>query len=52
VADVDGNGSPDVEVGAGPGAGPHLRAFGGSGLAVVTSRLEFAPTPLGGIFVA
>ena len=54
VADVDGDGLADIVTGAGPGGGPHVRAFGlaGGGPAELVSFFAYAPTFTGGVFVA
>jgi serralysin len=52
VSDVNGDGLPEVVVGAGPGADPHVVAFAWPSLAEVESRLAFDPAFSGGIYVA
>ncbi|MFL5327601.1 MAG: putative Ig domain-containing protein [Gemmataceae bacterium] len=51
IADVNGDGRPEIVTGAGTGGGPHFEAFD-----VSLSRLEnfyaYDPTFLGGVFVA
>lgn len=52
AGDVDGDGDDEIIAGAGPGGGPHVRAFQGDGGATPVS---FFPYPLGfrgGVFVA
>jgi sugar lactone lactonase YvrE len=56
VADVDGDGVPDVITGPGPGGGPHVRVFDGAGLIEGLDRqllsfFAFDPTFTGGIVV-
>jgi hypothetical protein len=50
--DVDGDHHADIVVGAGPGAGPHVRVFSGNGLAVLRSFYAFAADFHGGVNVA
>ncbi|MEK6237974.1 MAG: hypothetical protein N2C14_24950, partial [Planctomycetales bacterium] len=50
--DVNNNGFADIITGAGPGAGPHVRAFDGSNLAPLASFLAFDAMFTGGVRVA
>jgi hypothetical protein len=57
LADVNGDGFPDVVTGAGPGGGPHLQVFDGAALVrgqqvLLHSFLAFDPGFTGGIYVA
>ena len=51
-ADVNGDGIADVITGAGPGGGPHVRAFSGMTGVELASFFAYAPAFSGGIFVA
>jgi hypothetical protein len=48
---ADGDASPDILTGPGPGGGPHLCTFDSPSLAVLDSFYAFDPTFTGGIFV-
>jgi hypothetical protein len=52
--DVDGDGLADIVTGAGPGGGPHVRAFalGGGSPTEVAGFLAFDPAFRGGVHVA
>jgi hypothetical protein len=56
IADVTGDGVPDVVTGAGPGGGPHVRVFDGVTGAQVSgvngSFYAYAPEFRGGVYVA
>lgn len=52
VGDVTGDGVPDVVVGAGPGAGPHVKVFDSATLQEVRSFYAFDPAFRGGVSVA
>ncbi len=50
--DLNGDRVPDVLVGAGPGGGPHVRAFDGATGAELASFFAFAPAFRGGVNLA
>jgi fibronectin-binding autotransporter adhesin len=56
VADLDGDGIPDLITGAGPGGGPHVRVFDGATGApfpgALGSFFAFDPAFAGGVYVA
>ena len=52
AGDLGGNGGADIVVGAGPGGGPRVRMFAGTGLAPVADFFAFEPTFTGGVNVA
>jgi hypothetical protein len=52
AGDVTGDGIDDIIVAAGPGAGPHVKAFKGDTGLLVHSFLVAAPSFNGGVFVA
>jgi hypothetical protein len=52
VGDVNGDGVPDVIVGAGPGAGPHVKVFDGRTFQEIASFFAYDPGFQGGVFVA
>jgi hypothetical protein len=52
AADVNGDGRDDVITGAGPGGGPHVRAFSGLDLAELASFYAYDVGFSGGVFVA
>jgi len=52
VADVNGNGVPDIIVAASHGAGPHVKVFEGSDGSLLANFFAFAPSFGGGVFVA
>ncbi len=51
VGDLDNDGSPDLVAGAGPGGGPHVRAFG-TNQAVKMQFFAYAQKFTGGVYVA
>lgn len=51
VGDITGNGVPEIIVGAGPGGGPHVKAFDSRTGEVVTSFFAFDPSFAGGVSV-
>jgi hypothetical protein len=52
AGNITGDGGAEIITGAGPGGGPHLRAFRGPDLAVVSNFFVYEATFTGGIFVA
>jgi hypothetical protein len=52
AGDVTGDGTDDLIVGAGPGAGPHVRVFDATDLSLKHSFLAYEPRFTGGIFVS
>ncbi len=52
AGDVLGNGQADIITGAGPGGGPHVKAFDGKSGGVLESFFAFDPAFTGGVFVA
>ncbi len=52
TGDLDGDGRADIITGAGPSAGPHVRAFDGTTLAETASYFAFDATDIGGVRVA
>jgi len=50
VGDVDGDGYADIITGAGPGGGPHVKVFSGTGLQL-NSFFAYDPTFRGGVNV-
>ncbi|HET6575000.1 MAG TPA: PQQ-dependent sugar dehydrogenase [Fimbriiglobus sp.] len=52
TADVTGDRIPDVVAGAGPGGGPHVRAFDGATGKVVRDAFAFEASFRGGVYVA
>jgi hypothetical protein len=51
AGDLDGDGRADVTTGAGPGGGPHVRAFSGANGGAIRDFLAYDPGFLGGVFV-
>jgi hypothetical protein len=51
VGDVNGDGVADIVTGAGPGGGPHVKAFRAADLAVLESFFAYDPGFRGGVFV-
>jgi hypothetical protein len=52
MADVNGDGTADIIVGAGAGAGPHVKVFSGTDLSLLASFYAFDAGDVGGVFVA
>ncbi|MCA9071197.1 MAG: VCBS repeat-containing protein, partial [Planctomycetaceae bacterium] len=52
TGDINGDGTPDLITGAGPGGGPHVQVFDGASGAVVLSFFAFGPGFSGGVNVA
>ena len=52
AGDVNGDGYDDIVTGAGPGGGPHVRAFDGSTGAEILGFMAYELTFTGGVFVA
>jgi hypothetical protein len=52
AGDVTGDGIADVVTGAGPGGGPHVKAFDGVTGAEIRSFFAYSASFLGGVFVA
>ena len=54
AADLNGDGVADIITGAGPGGGPHVRAFSlaGGGVTEVASFYAYDPSFTGGVTVA
>lgn len=52
VGDVNDDGIPDIVTGAGPGGGPHVKAFSGKDGALLKSFFAFDKFFLGGVSVA
>jgi hypothetical protein len=52
AADLTGDGKADIITGAGPGGGPHVKAFDLSTGQVIASYFAYAPTFRGGVVVA
>ncbi len=52
TGDVNGDGTPDIIVAAGPGAGPHVKVFDGLTGAEIRSFFAYDPTFRGGVTVA
>ncbi|WP_442511182.1 Ig-like domain-containing protein [Novipirellula sp. SH528] len=50
--DVNGDGTPDIITGAGPGGGPHVKVFDGLTGATLHSFFAYDPQFTGGVFVA
>lgn len=51
MTDVNGDGLDDVVTAAGPGGGPHVKAFAGANRDAVQSFLAYDPAFTCGIFV-
>jgi hypothetical protein len=52
TGDVNGDGYPDIIVGAGPGGGPHIKVFNGRSEVLMHSFYAFRSSFTGGVFVA
>jgi hypothetical protein len=52
AGDIDGDGLADIVTGAGPGGGPHVRAFSGADLHELGGFFAFDPAFGGGVTVA
>jgi hypothetical protein len=52
VGDVNGDGVPEIAVGAGPGGGPQVTVFDGSTRQPIRSFYAFTPSFTGGVYVA
>jgi len=52
LADVNGDGTPDIVTGAGAGGGPHVKVFDGATGTVIRSFFAFESTFTGGVSVA
>jgi hypothetical protein len=52
VGNVDGGGLSEIITGPGPGGGPHVRVFSGSGTPTGTGFFAYGDTFRGGVFVA
>jgi hypothetical protein len=50
--DVNGDGTPDIIVAAGPGGGPHIKVFNGRDLSLLQSFFAFTAAFRGGLWVA
>src|SRR5262245_23771765 len=51
VGDVNGDGTADIITGAGPGGGPHVRAFSGAGGPELFGAMAYDPAYTGGVSV-
>lgn len=52
LGDVNGDGTPDIITGAGPGAGPQVKVFNGTNGAEIRSFFAFDANYVGGVHVA
>jgi hypothetical protein len=52
MADVNGDGVPDIITGAGPGGGPHVKVFNGANGQVIASFFAYSANFTGGVSVA
>src|SRR5207237_1360739 len=52
AADLNGDGTPDIITGAGPGGGPDVKVFGGANGALLTEFFAYDKTFTGGVRVA
>jgi hypothetical protein len=51
AGDVNGDGTPDIITGAGPGGGPHVKVFSGKDLTVLDSFFAYGSGFTGGVWV-
>jgi hypothetical protein len=52
AGDVNGDGRADIICGAGPGGGPQVEVYDGANLNAIANFFAFAPSFVGGVFVA
>jgi hypothetical protein len=53
AGDINGDGKADIITAAGPGGGPHVKAFSGADVALLQSFFAYDPTSFfGGVYVA
>jgi predicted outer membrane repeat protein len=52
AGDVNGDGVDDIVTGAGPGGGPHVKAFSGADGSLLQSFFAYTPQFAGGVYVA
>src|SRR5262249_2395440 len=52
IADVNGDGVPDIITGPGPGMAPEIKVFDGRTAALLRAFYAFSPAFTGGVFVA
>jgi hypothetical protein len=52
VADIDGDGTPDIITAVGAGGGPHVKVFSGADGHLLASFFAYAPGFNGGVYVA
>jgi hypothetical protein len=52
VADINGDGAPDIVTGAGPGGGPHVKVFDGTTGTAIQSFFAYDVAFKGGVYVA
>ncbi|HEY1379409.1 MAG TPA: VCBS repeat-containing protein [Gemmataceae bacterium] len=51
VGDVNGDGTPDLVTGAGPGGGPHVKVFNGATGGLISQFFAYAAGFTGGVYV-